>query len=84
MHLEAALQAFQMHDKDAFVSAITSLTKLGLELDQTAKVAAVWAKEHPCFTTAIALSLALFALTPAIIGLAGFGAGGIVAGACAC
>ena len=82
--LDAAFRAIQRQDKDSFDRAITSLTKLGLELNQMAKVVAAWVKEHPYLTAAIVVSIILFACTPAIIGAAGFGAGGIVAGRCAC
>jgi hypothetical protein len=84
MNLDAAFQAIQIRDKDVFHSVITSLTKLGLQLNQIAKVAVTWVKEHPCLTAAIVISCIVFACTPVIIGAAGFGADGIVAGTCAC
>lgn len=84
MNLDAAFQAIQIRDKDVFHNVITSLTKLGLQLNQIAKVAVTWVKEHPCLTAAIVISCIMFACTPVIIGAAGFGADGIVAGTCAC
>ncbi|KAF3050164.1 hypothetical protein E8E11_001287 [Didymella keratinophila] len=78
MDLDAAFQAVQRQDKDAYDRAITSLTKFGLQLNQIAKVAVAWTKAHPYLTAAIVVSLVLFACTPAIIQATGFGVGGIV------
>lgn len=73
-----------MHEKDEFDSTITPLVKFGLQLNQMAKIVVAWVKEHPFLTVTIVIAFILFACTPVIIGTAGFGAGGIVAGACAC
>jgi hypothetical protein len=79
-HLNAALRALQSQDKGALDRAIASLAKLGVQLNRVAKATAAWVKEHPWLTAAIVISTILFACTPAIIGAAGFGAGGIAAG----
>lgn len=84
MHLDTAFQALQKQDKNHFDRTVTSLTKLGFQLNHMVRVVKAWIKEHPYLTATIIIAIILFACTPAIVGAAGSGAGGIVAGASAC
>ncbi|KAF9697279.1 hypothetical protein EKO04_004548 [Ascochyta lentis] len=82
-HLNTAVRALTEKDMDMFSHAIGALMKFGGYLNVLARKMLKWVEAHPWETAAIVIPLILLACTPAILGAAGFTAGGIAAGSAA-
>jgi hypothetical protein len=79
-HLVIAYRAFKSGVHDALELAIAALKKI--DIVAVTKASLEWIKAHPYETAAVVIPLILLACTPAILGLAGFTAGGVAAGKC--
>lgn len=83
-HGDSASHFFKADDKDRINQAITSLTKLGFDINTLGKAVKAWIKAHPWEFAAIVVPLVILACTPAVLGAVGFTAGGIAAGKRTC
>ncbi|CBX91006.1 hypothetical protein IAQ61_002472 [Plenodomus lingam] len=80
-HLTLAVRAYYAKAAGAFEYAVAELRKMGVI--NVAKVLAAWIMARQWETAAIVVPLILVACTPAVLGVVGFGSGGIVAGSIA-
>lgn len=78
IHLTIAVRAARMQAEDALGIAVEALKNLGSTIIW--KAAMEWMKSHPWEAAALIVPVVLMACTPAVLGLAGFTAGGIAAG----
>jgi hypothetical protein len=78
IHFTIAIRAARAQAEDALELAVKALKKL--DVTTVVKAAIEWIKSHPWESAAVIVPLVLMACTPALLGLAGFTAGGVVAG----
>jgi hypothetical protein len=78
IHLTIAVRAAKLKAGDALEIAISALKNLKITTLMAA--AMEWIRLHPWETAALIVPVVLMACTPALLGLAGFTAGGIAAG----